>query len=169
MPHSKTIYETLVVFYAAACQRTSLASYEQHLALKIWNPSLPESPLLTNCQFQLHAFMDTPDGIPNQVRFWVEVQKFILSASLEGKSTCNRSRPAFIRESVFEGVLNFIPSSEKCSWSRNQHKSYPIDCMWENELEPRFGTFLSSWFVVPAEITYLIWGFLGLTSSRWKR
>ena len=65
MPHSKTIYETLVVFYAAACQRTSLASYEQHMAPKIWNPLLPESPLLTNCQFQLNAFMDTPDGIPN--------------------------------------------------------------------------------------------------------
>ena len=35
MPHSKTIYETLVVFYAAACQTTSLASYEQHMAPKI--------------------------------------------------------------------------------------------------------------------------------------
>lgn len=35
VPYSKTIFESLVVFYAAACQRISMTSYEERLALKI--------------------------------------------------------------------------------------------------------------------------------------
>ena len=35
VPYFKTIFESLVVIYAAACQRISMTSYEQRLALKI--------------------------------------------------------------------------------------------------------------------------------------